>query len=69
MYSVTIAKLTHGNIWAGFNLMSEFMLIGDVERICLAYEVEFQSCEKNELKIIETTWNGFHVMIQYRRIS
>lgn len=69
MYSVTIAKLTYDNIWAGFNLMSEFMLLGDVEKECLSYNVQFEPCEKGELKILETTWNNLRVMIQYRRIS
>ena len=68
MYVTTICKLI-GKEWAGFNMMSQFLLLGDIEKECQEYGVEFQPCDKGELRIIETEWHNFHIMIQYRRIS
>ena len=69
MYTVTISKLTLVNIWAGFNMMSELLLLGDIQKECQFYGVQFEPCEKGELKLIETTWHNYIVMIQYRRIN
>ena len=68
MYVTTIAKL-QGEIWAGFNMMSQFLLEENLKKEIASYGAEFQPCEKEELRIIEIEWRGYNIMIQYRRIS
>ena len=68
MYCVTIAKLK-GKEWAGFNMLSQLLLIGDLERECESYGTTFKPVDKGSFKLIEVDWNGFLVMIQYRRIN
>ena len=71
MYCITIAKLSgpDNNIWAGFNMNSQLLLEGDVIREVEYYNGTFKVIEKGELAVIETEWENFHVMIQYRRIN
>lgn len=70
MYTATIAKIEKNTkIWAGFNMLSELLLLGDLERQVKYYGGTFEPVDKGELKIIEVEWAGFIVMIQYRRIN
>lgn len=71
MYCVTIAKLSgpEHNTWAGFNMLSQLLLEGDVISVVKYYNGEFKPIEKGELAIIETDWKNFRILIQYRRIS
>jgi hypothetical protein len=69
MYITTIAKISqYTSIWGGYNMMSQPLLLGDIEKECKSYNTEFIPCEKGEIKILESDWNGYKVMIQYRRI-
>lgn len=71
MYCVTIAKLSgpENKTWAGFNMLSQLLLEGDVIREVESYNGTFKPIEKGELAIIETDWNNFRILIQYRRIN
>lgn len=69
MYCVTIAKLSDSNVWAGFSMLSQLLLEGDVIRKVESYNGTFKPIEKGELAIIETDWNHFRILIQYRRIN
>lgn len=69
MYCTTIAKIDFNGVWAGFNMMSQLLLQGDIERECESYATQFKPCKKGELVCINTKWHNYAIMIQYRRIS
>lgn len=69
LYTLVVAKIKN-NQWAGFNHLSTLVLQGDLEKELQNYGIEeIPNIEKGQLKIHEVEWNGFNVLIHYRRIN